>query len=194
VTALDGVFYFLWMVYFPIPFYWLLVHPFVEFWRRRRGRTFLAFAAAVWLLPGAAFAATWRFWLDGRWDRGVATYAAGLALLAAEFYVLPRVDRKLGGAALVGWAERDPQQFPPRLIATGLYERVRHPRYLAAMSVTLGVALLNAAPRLVALAVALLPLYWLVTVLEERELVARIGQPYREYQQRVPRLVPRLRI
>jgi len=34
----------------------------------------------------------------------------------------------------------------------------------------------------------------LVTVLEERELVSRFGDAYREYQHRAPRFVPRRRI
>jgi protein-S-isoprenylcysteine O-methyltransferase Ste14 len=31
-----------------------------------------------------------------------------------------------------------------------------------------------------------------ITLMEERELVERFGQAYRQYQQRVPRFVPRM--
>lgn len=41
------------------------------------------------------------------------------------------------------------------------------------------------------LVVVFLPGIYVVTVLEERELVARFGETYRDYQRQVPRLLPR---
>ena len=43
------------------------------------------------------------------------------------------------------------------------------------------------------LVMSVIPLGYLVLVLEERELVDRFGDAYREYQRDVPRLIPRLR-
>ena len=42
------------------------------------------------------------------------------------------------------------------------------------------------------LAVIFVPGVYVVTIFEERELVERFGEAYRDYQSRVPRLVPRL--
>ena len=41
------------------------------------------------------------------------------------------------------------------------------------------------------LAAACVPVLYLVTLVEERELVERFGEDYRAYRRRVPRLIPR---
>jgi len=70
----------------------------------------------------------------------------------------------------------------------GAYRWVRHPLYL-------GVLLLLWAPLdlgLDRLLAATLWTAWIVagTVLEERDLVAELGEPYRAYQRAVPMLLP----
>ena len=74
------------------------------------------------------------------------------------------------------------------LAARGPYRFVRHPLY------GLFIALLWTAPDVSADRLLFNALFtgWIVigTVLEERDLVARFGEPYREYQSSVPMLVP----
>jgi protein-S-isoprenylcysteine O-methyltransferase Ste14 len=77
------------------------------------------------------------------------------------------------------------------VVETGLYARVRHPRYLGMMLNYLGAALLTGATRLGALVAVFIGLAVLVTELEERELLSRLGEPYADYRRRVPRLLPR---
>jgi protein-S-isoprenylcysteine O-methyltransferase Ste14 len=43
------------------------------------------------------------------------------------------------------------------------------------------------------LVAAALPVFYAITMLDERELVDRFGGSYRRYQQEVPRLIPRWR-
>lgn len=192
VPWLDWLVFIFWIAYFAIPFFWLLVHPFTEFWKRRRGRTYLAYAVFLWLAFLAVFGATSEFWFAERFARGWPLIAVGLALLIVEPLVISRAEGELGLPILVGWAERDPAQFPPRLVESGIYRRVRHPRYLSAMCVLLGTAMLSGAWRLLYLSVLSLPLYFLLTWVEERELLRRIGAPYAEYRRRVPRFFPRV--
>ncbi len=77
------------------------------------------------------------------------------------------------------------------LISSGILGRVRHPWYTA------GILLLWTPGSYtdVTLAVHLvLTAYFIIgSILEERRLLARFGDAYREYQQRVPMLIPRLR-
>ena len=184
----------LWIAYFPIPFFWLLVHPFTKFWRRRRARAYLGLGLLVLLAFAAAFVLTRGFWFAERLSRGFFTYALGAALLALELVIEPKVGGALGAAIMMGRAEVDPVQFPPRLVDTGIYARLRHPRYLGAMSFLIGLSVLAASTRLMALAALSVPLYYLVTVFEDRELAARLGEPFLAYRKRVPRFIPRLRL
>lgn len=76
----------------------------------------------------------------------------------------------------------------PRFLVRGPYRWVRHPAYLASILV------LWSQPRLTADRLLLNVLFtaWILTGtwLEERDLAARFGQPYRDYQRRVPMLLP----
>lgn len=83
----------------------------------------------------------------------------------------------------------EPEPQPQQFIVAGPYRWVRHPLYLfmlliiwACPGLTLDRLLFN-----------LLWTTWIVTVgtlLEERDLVAEFGNTYREYQRKVPMLIP----
>jgi len=104
----------------------------------------------------------------------------GVALRAASL-------RALGGAYSVRLGTRAEQ----RLVRDGPYRFVRHPNYTALLIVACGIALGLRSP----LALAATFLVWLPIVIvrivrEERLMVARFGDGYREYCQRTARLVP----
>jgi protein-S-isoprenylcysteine O-methyltransferase Ste14 len=77
---------------------------------------------------------------------------------------------------------------PPNLIVSGLYRWVRHPLYTA------GLLFLWLTPWMTTSVLALhlgLTAYIVIgSLFEERRLIAEFGQAYRDYQQRVPRLLP----
>jgi len=81
---------------------------------------------------------------------------------------------------------------PPALLVKGLYRWVRHPLYTA------GLVFIWLTPLMTTSLLALnlgLSLYILIgSVFEERRLLAEFGPAYAEYQQRVPRLVPGIRL
>jgi protein-S-isoprenylcysteine O-methyltransferase Ste14 len=189
-TTLNALVFTLWAAYFAIPFFWLLVHPFAAFWRRRRGRTYAAFAVLLWSSFECSFWITRPLWMRETFARSWPVLLLGAALIAVEPLLVSRIENQLTGPILVGWAERDPEQFPPRVIDTGIYARLRHPRYVASMSALLGLAICSGSLRLVELSLLSIPIYWLLTEAEERELLARIGEPFREYRKRVPRFLP----
>ena len=174
----------------PVPVYWLVLHGPVEFWRKQGRVAYLvgvliAWGGGGWLLyhfRRELFAGPW-FDAPPAW-----AIAVGLALIAADFWILARVEVTLGGRRLVGQAELT---GTGELATCGLYERVRHPRYLGMMAAVLGGCVLVGSPRLWAVA----GVWWIAALgiirLEERELRRRFGPAYAAYTKLVPMLVPR---
>src|SRR5262249_48381336 len=100
--------------------------------------------------------------------------------------------RQLNISTLVGIPELS-QRRKGRLLRDGIYGVVRHPRYLSAGIGLIANALIVNHLGLYILIIASLPAGYLMLVLEERDLIDRFGEAYREYQRDVPRLVPRMR-
>lgn len=177
----------------PAVLYWFVLHPFVGVWRRLGKRAtyamlfvlFVACGYAVWLVRDPLLAVDYgtNLWL---WAPGIAFYLGAIRIQT-------RIRRQLTFKVLAGSPELDPDGKGGALLDTGLYARVRHPRYLA---VTLGqIAWAFFTNYLVMyifipiLALALVAIAWF----EERELEERFGQPYAEYRRRVPMIIPRFR-
>ena len=74
----------------------------------------------------------------------------------------------------------------------GILEYVRHPWYTGGILLVWGVGDITDVS--LVLKVILSAYFIIGTILEERKLVAEIGEPYREYCQRVPMLIPWKRV
>ncbi len=174
----------------PIPIYWLILHPLVGFWRRHVYAAYLVAALVPWsAAAGLLFAFHRHLFSSARalaWAPGWRV-AAGLALIVTDAYLLFRAERELGGTRLVGHAEL---KTGGELAVTGIYARMRHPRYTGMMAGVLGACLLAATSLLWGIVGA----WWLLALgtvqLEERELRARFGSAYDDYCRRVPRFLP----
>ena len=103
-----------------------------------------------------------------------------------------RYWRQLSISTLVGIPELSKQR-KGRLLREGIYGVVRHPRYVSAGIGMMANALIVNYLGVYVLLIAVVPPGYLMLVLEERELVGRFGDAYREYQREVPRLIPRPR-
>lgn len=79
-------------------------------------------------------------------------------------------------------------QAPPELITNGVYRFVRHPLYFFSLLVLWFNPIMGLNGLIFALASTLY--FWLGSIYEERKLLAFFGEAYRDYQQRVPRLIP----
>lgn len=173
-------------VQMPIPLFWLAVHPFVGFWRARPQLVYLLVGPAVWLTVDGLLL----LYRDGLFASAYAPkwlIAAGVLLIIADAAFIFRIHRELGGPRLFGQAELAAAR---ELAQTGLYARVRHPRYTGMMAAVLGACLMAATMQLWLVAFV----WWLVALLavwlEERELRARFGPAYDLYARRVPRFLP----
>ena len=79
------------------------------------------------------------------------------------------------------------------LATTGPYARIRHPQYVGFVLILVG--FLFQWPTILTLAMfpVLLVMYWRLSLREERDVEAEMGDVYRRYAEQVPRFVPRLK-
>ena len=178
------------IVYATIPAYWLLVHPFVDFWRARAAtlRRVGPLWVLLWTLAGLA---TWR-WLH------LFLYRTPLAWIPGGLLILTALALYFGARhgftmdQVLGRSEIEPGKHEQRLVTTGLRGRMRHPLYLAHLCDLVGLTIGTGSVALFALTAFALPTGALMIWMEERELERRFGDDYRAYKQRVP-LFPGLR-
>jgi methanethiol S-methyltransferase len=144
----------------------------------------LALAAVVvlWQRAGSPLAAA----SGPAWWIGPAVAALALAAFAWGARSLRRFDPFGAHAILDHLRDRPPR--PSSLSIHGPYRWVRHPLYLSTLVVIWSSPVLTADRLLF----DLLWTAWIVvgTALEERDLVAELGEPYRAYRRRVPMLLP----
>ena len=171
----------------PNPIFWLVVHPQIHFWR---GRARAAYITALLVSWGGvtALLIIFRDALLARTQRGELQIGFGLLLIAADIWLFARVRKDLGTARLIGKPELS---GGGEVAETGIYARLRNPRYLGVLASVLGACLLAATPLMWGIATAWSVLVLVVIAFEERELRARLGAPYIEYCRRVPRFIPR---
>jgi protein-S-isoprenylcysteine O-methyltransferase Ste14 len=105
------------------------------------------------------------------------------------------------GAALTGWTLRSLGRNLTDTVVTrqshtlvfhGPYRWVRHPLYLAVLTLTTGLSLATANGFFFVMGLAIFTLIAIRTSIEERNLVARFGAEYRAYMDRTGRFFPRL--
>lgn len=78
-----------------------------------------------------------------------------------------------------------------RIVTHGPYAFVRHPLYLAALLIWLGLVTVFRSPlALACLVVYVLPGYLIYARAEERMMLQHFGEAYRDYCERVPMLIP----
>ncbi len=180
------------IVFFPAPFFWLTIHPAIRFWRRFGNRSFWV-ALPLWTSSGTLLVLLRHRIFAERIGRNPLTTIAGAALIALALWIGHHVHRQLGLQRLAGLPEVSPGRYSGGVVRTGIYARVRHPRYLEYMLTFVGLALLTGAVGIFLLAIITILLYLIVAPLEERELCEHYGPEYEAYARDVPRFLPRWR-
>lgn len=182
------------VVSFPPAFlYWFVIHPFTAVWRRLGPlKTHLIVAPAM-ILVGVGI---YRF--RGplmRVDFGFVPAFAVLAVLSYLFagFLELKCRRYLKLRILVGVPQLTEDRSASNLLMEGIYSRIRHPRYVSVFFGALAVALFSNYLATWVLQILLVPVIYLLAVIEERELLDRFGADYKHYMDRVPRFVPRFR-
>jgi protein-S-isoprenylcysteine O-methyltransferase Ste14 len=172
----------------PIPLYWFVVHPQIDFWRRHGKAGYITGLLCSWPPVSACLFVFRRQLFRTDWPRAWAV-TAGLALILFEGWLFWRLTRDLGADRLMGKTE---MSGGGTIASSGIYARIRHPRYAGSFLAIVGACLLAAKPALWAVAAAWAALMRLAIYFEEREMRRRFGPAFEEYARRVPRFLPRL--
>ena len=191
-SFLDVVAFVYVLLFFPAPFFWLLIHPAIRFWRRLGKRAYWV-ALVVWIGTGVPLVVFREAIFAERIERNALTWILGLGLMGVAIWLDRRVLRRLGLLRLTGLPELLAEQGRGALVRDGIYAHLRHPRYLEYMITFVALALLTGAVGIFALAIATILMYLFVAPLEERELRDHYGSEYEAYAREVPRFIPRLR-
>ena len=171
--------------------YWLIVHPLTGLWRKIGLRTsyaifftiFVCLAVGIYRLKSIIL----------RFDFGTNWLFIGSAILLFGVGIGIEVQcrRYLSCGTLVGVPQLMPEDSKGILLKDGIYGRIRHPRYAGATLGLLSLALFANYLAPYVLFAIWFPALYLITFLEERELIDRFGDEYLEYQKSVPRFIPR---
>ena len=177
------------IIYSSIPLFWFAIHPLVQRWRQMRRSPYRILLPLWFAVMAVLGVVTWP-WHSALlysvpWTRMI---AAPFVFLALKIYA--RIRPEFGVTNFIGETELRPEQHQQKLIITGLHAHMRHPIYLAHLCMFCGWTILSGLSiNFVLLGISVLVTFPLMIVMEEKELVKRFGQAYREYQRTVP-LVP----
>ena len=189
LCLMDNIALFYLAMLFWIPFYWFAFHTAIRHWRRVGSRAFMI-ALPVWLTFAVAIVLTRHDILSRRLERNSLTWIVGVVLFSTASWLDVQTRRIFGWRRLVGVTELNTQHHLCGVVRSGIYGRVRHPRYLLYMLMIMSMAFLTGAVAIFLLAFLSILLYQVVAPLEERELLDQYGPRYAAYRQSVPRFVP----
>jgi protein-S-isoprenylcysteine O-methyltransferase Ste14 len=173
--------------------YWFVIHPWANRWRKLGPARTYAIVLPVMIAFGAVLFRV-RVRLLGA-DLGMSWSLIVIAapLYGASIWIAFQHWRHLNIATMIGVPELSPiEQRKGKLLKDGIYRVVRHPRYLSAGLPVIANALFVDYVGVYLLILLLFPLGYPMLVFEERDLIDRFGEEYRQYQRAVPQLLPRL--
>ncbi|MDY0351598.1 MAG: isoprenylcysteine carboxylmethyltransferase family protein [Desulfobulbaceae bacterium] len=154
----------------------------------------IAFYAEMYGFPLTIYFLARFFGLDVEWREGgnlwaqlFGTQAAHVVAMFIGYAIV------FAGATLVadGWRRIHQARRENRLVTEGVYSRMRHPQYTGLFLIVFGEGIVHW-PTIVS--VAAFPIivlaYTLLARKEERQMVEKFGDEYREYQRQVPMFIP----
>jgi protein-S-isoprenylcysteine O-methyltransferase Ste14 len=179
-------------VYCTIPLFWLVVHPFIDTWRKR-GRRAFSLILPIWaVFITGAFVLMWphrsaHFYSNcWCWVPGAFLFWMGLSIYRQAF-------RGFHHSQVSGLDELEPNRHRQELVTTGIRARVRHPIYLGHLCEVVGWCVGTGLMALYVLLGFALVMGFAMIRIEDRELEARFGELYRQYRARVPAVIPRFK-
>lgn len=116
----------------------------------------------------------------------------GIVLAIIGIVITTISGQRLSLATLIALPQIHPERFVSKLVTTGIYRFVRHPRYAGFWLIALGLALATGFLAMWGLFFWAIIGFSMMAHLEEKELQKRFGKEYKEYMQRVPAFFPKI--
>ena len=116
----------------------------------------------------------------------------GAILILGGLIVSTIAGRHLSLATLIALPQIHPTRFASKLVTTGIYGFVRHPRYGGYWLIALGLALTTGFLVMWELFFWAIIGFSIMAYLEEKELQKRFGNAYKDYMTRVPAFLSKL--
>lgn len=179
-------------IYCTIPLFWLVVHPFIERWRKRGRRAFTLILPIWAVFIAAAFTAVWCF-RGARLYVNWWTWIPAACLFGIGFSIYAQAFKGFHHSQVSGLDELEPDKHRQELVTTGIRARVRHPIYLGHLCEVLGWSVGTGLVALYVLAAFALITGFFMIRIEDRELEERFGEAYRVYRSTVRAVMPRFR-
>lgn len=173
--------------------YWLIIHSLIGYWRRLGPRRTYAVIVPVLLLGVAGMALIADDLLSADYGTQPLLWILTVLLYGSSKAVEARCRKHLSFRTMVGVPELRPPESGGTLIVEGIYDRIRHPRYVGLMLGALAAAFFVNYAVVYALMPLMAVVMFVIVLLEERELRTRFGAAYMEYARRVPRFIPSAR-
>jgi len=170
-------------IYATIPLFWLIVHPFAERLRARPWR-YRIIIPSWFAMIAATCVVTWR-WRHTALYNAPAAWVVSAFLFTASIFVYRRSHLDFPYTRAMGRNELEPGQ-EQRLVTSGMRQQIRHPIYLAHLSMLLAWTVGSGEVVLYGLTVFALLAGWPMIRQEEAELERRFGDEYRAYKRAVP--------
>lgn len=127
------------------------------------------------------------FFFELKFVPNMLTRGLGIIFIILAGIIDWNVIKTLGLKRLAMVPELKQEKISEDFVATGIYHYSRHPRYVEYMLISIAAGLFFGYLFMFGFLVYLLASYWWATRAEEAELIKRFGEPYREYQKKVPR-------
>jgi len=179
------------VVYSTIPCFWLLIHPWANYWRSRKGspyRILVPVWIAMWIVIGLLTSG----WRQATLYSTLWSWIPAILLFSSGSWIYSKSGRLFSRAQLSGLPEVLPNHGEQRLVTSGIRSRVRHPVYLAHLCQLLAWSVGTGLIACYGLTAFAMVTGAIMIRLEDAELQQRFGEEYKQYKTTVPSILPRL--
>ncbi len=178
-----------------IPMFLIELHLAINFWRELGVWTYFIILLE-WLPIGLVLFLLQGMILFYELNLELPFLVLGIILIIAGIFLHAWTAKLIGIKATIGYTELEPEEQnldKKGLITSGPFSVVRHPSYWAHTAIITGIFFITGIITVGIIAIIDLAVnYFITTTLEDRELVERFGDQYREYQKRVPKFFPKI--